>query len=154
MALRLTGKSKVEGYIHDLILISFLNDSKFLMRVGKDHLGIRFAPESDKALTHLFNEIKQYNNSLAQEYLGFNKMPDQSLLNQHSIVLTREQDMILCRLPFNVNALRYFLWSYYRNYMGKTIEIIKPVDVNWAMELERSGTYKGERAIEAFRMAV
>lgn len=154
MALSLTGRSKVEGYIHDLMLMSFLNDTKFLVRVGKDHLGIRFAPESDKALTHLFNEIKQFNNSLAQEYLGFNKMPDQSLLNQHSIVLTRELDMIQCRLPFDVNALRYFLWSYYRNYMGKTIEIIKPVDVNWAKELERSGTYKGERAMETFRMAV
>lgn len=154
MALSLTGRSKVEGYIHDLMLMSFLNDSKFLVRVGKDHLGIRFAPESDKALTNLFNEIKKFNNSLAQEYLGFNKMPDQSLLNQHSIVLTREKDMILCRLPFDVNALRYFLWSYYRNYMGKTIEIIKPVDVSWAKELERSGVYGGKRAMETFRMAV
>ena len=154
MALSLTGRSKIEGYIHDLMLMSFLNDSKFLVRVGKDHLGIRFAPETDKALTNLFKEIKKFNNSLAQEYLGFNKMPDQSLLNQHSIVLTREKDMILCRLPFDVNALRYFLWSYYRNYMSKTIEIIKPVDVNWAKELERSGVYGGERAMETFRMAV
>ncbi|MFD2586106.1 hypothetical protein ACFSQJ_04145 [Croceitalea marina] len=154
MALSLTGRSKVEGYIQDLMLMSFLNDSKFLVRMGKDHLGIRFAPESDKALTNLFNEIKKFNNSLAQDYLGFNKMPDQSLLNQHSIVLTREKDMILCRLPFDVNALRYFLWSYYRNYMGKTIEIIKPVDANWAKELERSGVYGGERAMETFRMAV
>lgn len=154
LALSLTGKSKVEGYIHDLMLMSFLNDSKFLVQVGKDHLGVRFHPESEKPLTNLYNETKKFNNSLAQEYMGFNKMPDQSLLNQRSIVLTREKNMVLCRLPFDVNALRYFLWSYYRNYMGKTIEIVKPVDVNWTREYERDGIYGGEGAMEAFKMAV
>lgn len=154
LALSLTGTSKVEGYVHDLMLMSFLNDSKFLVRVGKDNLGIRFDPESEKLLTQLHHEIKAFNNSLAQEYMGFNKMPDQSLLNQRSIILTREKDMVLCRLPFDVNALRYFLWSYYRNYMGKSIEIIKPVDVNWAQEYERNGVYGGKKAMETYRMAV
>lgn len=153
-AISLTGKSKVEGYIHDLMLMSHINDTRFLVQVGKDHLGIRFHPGSEKALTSLYNETKKFNNSLAQEYMGYNKMPDQSLLNQRSIILTREKDMVLCRLPFDVNALRYFLWSYYRNYMGKTIEIIKPVDVNWVKEYQKDGIYSGSSAMEVFRMAV
>ncbi|MEM9647140.1 MAG: hypothetical protein AAF969_01575 [Bacteroidota bacterium] len=153
-AISLTGKSKVEGYIHDLMLMSHINDSRFLVQVGKDHLGIRFHPGTEKALTSLYNEVKKFNNSLAQEYMGYNKIPDQSLLNQRSIILTRERDMVLCRLPFDVNALRYFLWSYYRNYMGKTIEIIKPVDVSWAKDYQENGMYHGSSAMEAFKMAV
>ena len=38
MVLSFTGSSKIEGYIQDLMLISFLNDSRFLVRVDRSIL--------------------------------------------------------------------------------------------------------------------
>jgi len=154
MVLSFTGSSKIEGYIHDLMLISFINDSRFLFRVGKDHLAVRFDPEDQKPLAKLHNEVLKYNGSLTKEYLKYNKVTDQSLLNRKSIILTKEKQWVLCRIPFEVNALRYFLWSYYRNYMDKTVEIVKPVHANWALEFEKEGAYGGTQKLKAFRMAV
>ena len=154
MVLSFTGSSKIEGYIHDLMLISFINDSRFLFRVGKDHLAVRFDPEGQKPLAKLHNEVLKYNGSLAKEYIKYNKVPDQSLLNRKSIVLTKEKQWVSCRIPFEVNALRYFLWSYYRNYMDKTVEIVKPVHANWRLEFEVNGVYVGTEKLKAFRMAV
>ena len=154
MVLSFTGSSKIEGYIHDLMLISYINDSRFLFRVAQDHLAIRFDPEGQKPLAKLHNEVIKYNGSLTKEYIKYNKVPDQSLLNRKSIVLTREKQWVSCRIPFEVNALRYFLWSYYRNYMDRTIEIVKPVHANWTLEFAANGVYSGTGMLKAFKMAV
>ena len=69
-------------------------------------------------------------------------------------MLTKEKQWVSCRIPFEVNALRYFLWSYYRNYMDKTVEIVKPVHANWRLEFEANGVYVGTEKLKAFRMAV
>ncbi|QLG46594.1 hypothetical protein [Costertonia aggregata] len=154
MVLSFTGSSKIEGYIQDLMLISFINDSRFLVRVDKDHLTVKFEPEGQKPLAKLHNEILKYNGGLMKEYLKFNKITDQSLLDRKSIVLNQEKEWVACRIPYEVNALRYFLWSYYRNYMHKIIEIVKPKNTNWTLEYEENGTYKGADKLKAFKMAV
>ncbi len=154
MVLSFTGSSKIEGYIQDLMLISFINDSRFLVRVDKDHLTVKFHPEGQKPLAKLHNEILKYNGGLLKEYLKFNKITDQSLLDRKSIVLNQEKEWVACRIPYEVNALRYFLWSYYRNYMHKIIEIVKPKNTNWTLEYEENGTYKGVDKLKAFKMAV
>lgn len=154
MVLSFTGSSKIEGYIQDLMLISFINDSRFLVRVDKDHLTVKFRPEGQKPLAKLHNEILKYNGGLLKEYLKFNKITDQSLLDRKSIVLNQEKEWVACRIPYEVNALRYFLWSYYRNYMHKIIEIVKPKNTNWTLEYEENGTYKGVDKLKAFKMAV
>ncbi|TLP81831.1 hypothetical protein [Maribacter sp. ACAM166] len=154
MVLSFTGSSKIEGYIQDLMLISFINDSRFLVRVDKDHLSVKFNPEGQKPLVKLHNEILKYNGGLMKEYLKFNKITDQSLLDRKSIVLNQEKEWVACRIPYEVNALRYFLWSYYRNYMHKIIEIVKPKNANWTLEYEENGAYKGTEKLKAFKMAV
>ncbi len=154
MVLSFTGSSKIEGYIQDLMLISFINDSRFLVRVDEDHLTVKFHPEGQKPLVKLHNEILKYNNGLMKEYLKFNKITDQSLLDRKSIILNQEKDWVACRIPYEVNALRYFLWSYYRNYMHKIIEIVKPKNTNWTLEYEENGAYKGAEKLKAFKMAV
>ena len=154
MVLSFTGSSKIEGYIQDLMLISFLNDSRFLVRVDKEHLTVKFDPEGQKPLAKLHNEILKYNGGLMKEYLKFNKITDQSLLDRKSIVLNQEKEWVACRIPYEVNALRYFLWSYYRNYMHKIIEIVKPTNANWAIEYEENGAYTGTEKLKAFKMAV
>ena len=44
--------------------------------------------------------------------------------------------------------------NYYRNYMDKTVEIVKPVHTNWRLEFEANGAYGGTEKLKAFRMAV
>jgi hypothetical protein len=154
MVLSFTGSSKIEGYIQDLMLISFINDSRFLVRVDKDHLTVKFDPEGQKPLAKLHNEILKYNGGLMKEYLKFNKITDQSLLDRKSIVLNQEKEWVACRIPYEVNALRYFLWSYYRYYMHKIIEIVKPTNANWTIEYEENGPYNGTEKLKAFKMAV
>jgi len=38
--------------------------------------------------------------------------------------------------------------------MDKTVEIVKPVHANWALEFEKEGAYGGTEKLKAFRMAV
>jgi hypothetical protein len=114
---------------------------------------IRFDPESDKSVAQLHKEIQKYNQALNKEYLKFNKLVDHSLVNQKSMVLSKYKDMVVCKLPIEINALRYFLWSYYRNYLGKMIDIIKPKSQNWQYELQEENT-KSSKDITAFKIAV
>tara|TARA_R110000744_G_scaffold135782_2_gene245388 strand:+ start:5995 stop:7203 length:1209 start_codon:yes stop_codon:yes gene_type:complete len=153
MMLSFTGNSKIEGYIDDLMLISCINDGKFFIKLEKDHLMIRFDPESEKAISQLHKEIQKYNQALNKEYLKFNKLVDHTLVNQKSMVLSKHREMVACKLPIEINALRYFLWSYYRNYLGKMIDIIKPQTQNWQYEHNQS-TNASPQEISAFKIAV
>lgn len=153
MMLSFTGNSKIEGYIDDLMLISCINDGKFFIKIEKDHLMIQFDPESEKAISQLHKEIQKYNQALAKEYLKFNKVVDHTLVNQKSMVLSKHKEMVACKLPIEINALRYFLWSYYRNYLGKMIDIIKPQTQNWQYEYNQS-TNVSPQEISAFKIAV
>lgn len=153
MMLSFTGDSKIKGYIDDLMLISCINDGKFFIKVEKNHLMIRFDPESEKAISQLHKEIQKYNQALAKEYLKFNKVVDHTLVNQKSMVLSKHKEMVACKLPIEINALRYFLWSYYRNYLGKMIEIIKPQTQNWQYEYNQSPDASPQK-IGTFKIAV
>lgn len=153
MMLSFTGNSKIEGYIDDLMLISCINDGKFFIKLEKDHLMIRFDPESEKAISQLHKEIQKYNQALTKEYLKFNKVVDHTLVNQKSMVLSKHKEMVACKLPIEINALRYFLWSYYRNYLGKMIDIIKPQTQNWQYEYNQS-TNASQQDISAYKIAV
>jgi len=153
MAISFTGTSKIQGYIDDLMLISSLNDGKFFMKISKDHLVIQFDPENEKAIARLHKELQKFNHSLSQEYLKFNKFLDHSLVNQKSIVLSKYKEMVVCRLPLEINALRYFLWTYYRNYLGKMIEIIKPHAQNWQTEL-KMGESATQEDFKSFKIAM
>ena len=153
MALSFTGLSKIQGYIDDLMLISSLNDGKFFIKKSKDHLVIQFDPETEKFVAQLHKELQRYNESLNQEYLKYNKFLDHSLVNQKSIVISKYKEMVICRLPLEINALRYFLWSYYRNYLGKMIEIFKPTTKNWQTELNM-GESAAQKDLKSFKIAI
>lgn len=153
MMLSFTGNSKIEGYIDDLMLISCINDGKFFIKLEKDHLMIRFDPESEKSISQLHKEIQKYNQALTKEYLKFNKVVDHTLVNQKSMVLSKHKEMVACKLPIEINSLRYFLWSYYRNYLGKMIDIIKPQTQNWQHEYNQS-TSASQQEISAYKIAV
>lgn len=154
MMLSFTGNSKIEGYIDDLMLISCINDGKFFIKLENDHLMIRFDPESEKAISQLHKEIQKYNQALNKEYLKFNKLVDHTLVSQKSMVLSKHKEMVACKLPIEINALRYFLWSYYRNYLGKMIDIIKPQTQNWQYEHNQSTNNASPQEISAFKIAV
>ena len=94
---------------------------------------------------------------LAKSFLKYNKALDQFRINRHSIVVGKEGDGISVRVPLEVGAIKYFVWSYHKNYLGKTLDILKPKMANWHLEWEsdQSITLKGKEVqMEDYRIAL
>ncbi len=154
VGLSFTGSTKIAGYVDDLMMLSFLNDTKFLVRTEDNGLRVQFDPEKEQVFAKLFKEIKKYNDSLMKGYMAYNALLDQMTVNKKKIVIGRHKDMMVVKIPFDVVAIRYFLWSYYRNYMGKVVEILKPKTNNWKNEFKTYGAYEGKQLKEEHRIAV
>ena len=67
-------------------------------------------------------------------FLKFNKIIDQNRLNKYSILVSKDNEDIKVRLPIESNAIKLLVWSYYKNYLNKTIDILKPKSDNWYTE--------------------
>ena len=68
--------------------------------------------------------------------MKYNKILDQNRINEQSIMVSKEGELIKVRIPLEVNAIKFFVWSYYKNYLNRTIDILKPVHSNWYLEWE------------------
>ncbi len=134
--LTFTGKKKIEGYLRDLNFISFMDESNFSLKVREGDILVRFRKGEEKSFLNFFNSTKTFNQGLAKSFLKYNKILDQNRINEQSIMVSKEKELLKVRIPLEVNAIKFFVWSYYKNYLNKTIDILKPVQSNWYLEWE------------------
>jgi len=157
LVMTFSGTKKIEGYLRDLHFISFINDANFQMSLGEKDIAIRFQMQDEKSFLGFFNKIKKFNQGLSSSYLKYNAVLDQNLINQYSILISKDVDGIKVRVPLEVNAIKYFVWCYFKNYLSKSLDILKPKYPNWYMEWEatQSIQLKGkEEALKTYRIAL
>ena len=155
--LTFTGRKKIEGYLRDLNFISFMDRSNFNLTVKEQDILVRFHRGNDKSFLNFFNHAKAFNQGLAKSFLKYNKIMDQNRINEQSIIVAKENELITVRIPLEVNAIKYFVWTYYKNYLNKTIDILKPVQPNWELEWDstQSISLKGKEVqLKNYRIAL
>ncbi|MBC7000347.1 hypothetical protein [Cytophaga sp. FL35] len=134
--LSFTGNKKLEGYLRDLHFISYVEDSDFKLSLTDRDMALHFPMGNEKSFSKFYNHTRQFNAELAQSFMKYNKIIDQSRLNRYSIMVSKDGEQIKVRLPLEANAIRLLVWSYYKNYLDKAIEILKPTSHNWYSEWE------------------
>lgn len=157
VVLSFTGSKKIEGYLRDLNFISFMDDSNFILKLSEGDIKIRFHIGEEKSFLRFYNSIKKFNQGLTNSFLKYNNVIDQYRINKHSIIIEKKNETIDIRIPLEVNAIKYFVWTYYKNYLNKSIEILKPKQNNWFLEWEASQsiTLKGkEEQLEEYKIAL
>jgi hypothetical protein len=81
---------------------------------------------------------------------------DQHLVNAYSIVLSQDGEHITLRVPLEINALQLMIWSYYKNFLHTTLDILKPKKVDWYLEWEEIPSLQNEGKevqVEEYRIA-
>ncbi len=157
LILSFTGEKKIKGYLRDLNFISFMDESNFKLSVREQDILVRFRMGDEKSFLNFFNGTKNFNQGLAKSFLKYNKVIDQNRINEQSIMVAKENEQIKVRIPLEVNAIKFFVWSYYKNYLNKTIDILKPVQPNWYLEWEstQSISLKGKEVqLKDYRIAL
>ncbi len=134
--LSFTGNKKLEGYLRDLHFISYAEDSDFNLTLTYRDMVLDFPMGNEKSFSRFYGHTRQFNTELAQSFLKYNKILDQNRLNRYSIMVSKDGEQIKVRLPLEANAIKLLVWSYYKNYLDKTIEILKPTSYNWCSEWE------------------
>mgnify|MGYP003655604236 CR=1 FL=1 len=160
--LSFTGYKKIEGYLRDLNFMSFMDISNFNLKLKDNEIKISIKKgeknsSEEKSFVRFYNSTKSFNQGLTNSFLKYNKVIDQNRLNKHFIIVEPGKDSYVIRVPLEVNAIKYFVWSYYKNYLSKSIEILKPKQINWVMEWEsdQSLTLKGkEEVLENYKIAL
>ncbi|SHJ64978.1 hypothetical protein SAMN04487911_1298 [Arenibacter nanhaiticus] len=136
--LSFTGQGKIDGYLRDLQLLTYLQGSKLRLTHTDRTLMVRFPIGTDRSFTRLYDHIRRYNKALAQRMLEYNKILDQNILNKFSILISKDNGDLRVRLPIESHAIKVFVWSYYKNYLNKTVDILKPRSANWNAEWENT----------------
>ncbi len=136
IVLTFTGSKKIEGYLRDLNFISFMERSNFDLTVKERDILVRFRKTDDKSFLGFFNSTKTFNQGLAKSFLKYSKTLDQNRINQQSIMVAKTDEQIKVRIPLEVNAIKFFVWSYYKNYLNQNMDILKPVRPSWCLEWE------------------
>lgn len=157
LVLSFTGNKKIEGYLRDLNFISFMEESNFNLTVKEQDILVRFRMGEEKSFLKFFNSTKKFNQGLAKSFLKHNKVIDQNRINEQSIMIAKENELIKVRIPLEVNAIKFFVWSYYKNYLNKTLDLLKPVQPNWYLEWEstQSISLKGKEVqLKDYRIAL
>lgn len=155
--LSFTGDKKIEGYLRDLHFISYIKDSDFKLSLTDRDMILRFPIGDEKAFSRFYEHTKRFNKELAQSFLKYNKIVDQNKLNKYGILVSKDEEDIKVRLPLETNAIKLLVWSYYKNYLNKTIDILKPKSDNWYSEWEtmEHQTKKGrEVQLKEYRIAL
>lgn len=134
--LSFTGEKKIEGYLRDLHFITFIKDSGFKLSLTDRDMVLRFPIGDKKAFSRFYDHTKRYNKELAQSFLRYNNILDQHRLNRYGISVSKNEESIKVRLPLETNAIKLLVWSYYKNYLNKAIDILKPKSGNWYSEWE------------------
>lgn len=132
--LSFTGNRKLEGYLRDLHFISYINGSDFKLSLTDRDMLLNFPMGAEKAFSRFYDHTRRFNKELAESFLAYNKIIDQNRLNRYSISITKDKGRIQVRLPLETNAIKLLVWSYYKNYLDSTIEILKPTTGNWYSE--------------------
>ncbi len=155
--LSFTGNKKIEGYLRDLHFISFVEDSNFKLSLTDRDMVLRFPIGSEKSFSRFYDHTRQFNQELSKSFLKYNKIIDQNRLNRYSILISKDGEEIKVRLPLETNAIKLVVWSYYKNYLDKSIEILKPTSENWYSEWEFAKTEgkKGKEVqLKQYRIAL
>jgi hypothetical protein len=155
--LSFTGNKKIEGYLRDLHFISYTKDSDFNLTLTDRDMLLRFPMGKEKSFSRFYDHTRRFNQDLAQSFLNFNKIIDQNRLNKYSILVSKDNEDIKVRLPIESNAIKLLVWSYYKNYLNKTIDILKPKSDNWYTEWENSQNQVNERKevqLKEYRIAL
>lgn len=134
--LTFTGGKKIEGYLRDLTFFSFMDPSNFHLTVRERDIMVGFRMGAEKSFLNFFNSTKTFNQGLAKGFKKYNKILDQNRINEQSIMVAKDGERIQVRVPLEVNAIKFFVWSYYKNYVSKSIDVLKPVQSNWQLEWE------------------
>ncbi|PKA97782.1 hypothetical protein B0O79_1451 [Flavobacteriaceae bacterium MAR_2009_75] len=134
-----------------------MDESNFNLSVKEQDILVRFRIGEEKSFLNFFNSTKTFNQGLAKSFLKYNKVIDQNRINEQSVMVAKVDEDIKVRIPLEVNAIRFFVWSYYKNYLNKTIDILKPVQPNWYLEWEstQSISLKGKEVqLKDYRIAL
>ncbi len=155
--LSFTGNKKIEGYLRDLHFISYTKDSYFNLTLTDRDILLRFPLSNEKSFSRFYDHTRRFNQDLAQSFLNFNKIIDQNRLNKYSILVSKDNEDIKIRLPLESNAIKLIVWSYYKNYLNKTIDILKPKSDNWYTEWKNTQNQVNERKevqLKEYRIAL
>jgi len=132
--LSFTGDKKIEGYLRDLHFISYIQGFDFKLSLTDRDMLLRFPVGEEKSFSKFYDHTKRFNQELAKSFLKYNKIIDQNMVNKYSVLVSKDGENIKVRLPLETNAIKLVVWSYYKNYLNKTIEILKPTTDNWYSE--------------------
>lgn len=152
-----TGGKKIESYIRDLNFFSFMDSSNFSMQLYDGEIKVGFKIGEEKTFVRFYNSVRRYNEGLAKSFLKYNKIIDQHRINKYSITVSQEGNRLSVRVPLEVNAIKFFVWSYYKNYLKNSIDILKPKLNSWFLEYESSQsiTLKGkEEILKTYKIAL
>ncbi|MCM4173059.1 hypothetical protein DHD32_16360 [Arenibacter sp. TNZ] len=155
--LSFTGNKKIEGYLRDLHFISYTKDSDFNLTLTDRDMLLRFPMGNEKSFSRFYDHTRRFNQDLTKSFLNFNKIIDQNRLNKYSILVSKDNEDIKVRLPIESNAIKLLVWSYYKNYLNKTIDILKPKSDNWYTEWENTQNQVNERKevqLKEYRIAL
>ena len=157
LILSFTGDKKIEGYLRDLHFISYVQGSDFKLGLTDRDMLLRFPMGEEKPFSRFYEHTRWFNKELAQSFLKYNRIIDQNRLNQYSIMVSKDAGYIKVRLPMETNAIKLLVWSYYKNYLNKTIDILKPTNDNWyaEWEMEKGQLKKGKEVqLKEYRIAL
>ena len=152
-----TGLRKIESYIRDLNFFSFMDNSNFSMQLYDGEIKVGFKIGEEKTFVRFYNSVRRFNEGLAKSFLKYNKIIDQHRINKYSINVSQEGSKLNVRVPLEVNAIKFFVWSYYKNYLKNSIDILKPKLNSWYLEYESSQslTIKGkEEILKTYKIAL
>jgi len=155
--LSFTGDKKIEGYLRDLHFLSLAEDSGFKLNLTDRDILLQFPIGNEKSFSKFYDHTRRFNKDLLESFLKYNKIVDQNLLNKYSIMVSKDGEDIKVRLPLETDAIKLLVWSYYKNYLNKKIEILKPTTHNWysEWELTKGQTKKGKEVhLKEFRIAI
>ncbi len=151
-----TGAKKINGYIYDLNFISFLREDDFNVTIRGDHMHLVFKKPEEKAFVKFYKKILEFNETISKEYVKFNEITNQPVVQKNSIVPKRQENgNIVCIVPLEVNAIKFIAWAYFKFFLSKEIDILKPRENNWFSQYEKmvSNQSKSE-TYDVFRLAM
>lgn len=155
--LSFTGSKKLEGYLRDLHFLSYVEGSSFKLALTDRDIELSFPIGNEKSFTRFYDHTRRFNQDLAKSFLKYNKIVDQNKLNRYSILVSTKEEDVLVRLPLEANAIKLLVWSYYKNYLDKTIDILKPKLDNWYAEWEATEELSEKRKevqLKEYRIAL
>ncbi len=155
--LSFTGNKKLEGYLRDLHFLSYVEGSSFKLTLTDRDMEIGFPIGNEKSFARFYDHTRRFNQDLAKSFLKYNKIVDQIKLNRYSILISTNEEDVKVRLPLEANAIKLLVWSYYKNYLDRTIDILKPKLGNWYAEwetMEKLSEKRKEVQLKEYRIAL